>query len=1385
MQNKFFVIAALLLTMTGCALRDQHGEKPNSSPLYQVVPPALTKSIVAVADCAQLVNSTNKEVAAALDINVDMLATLRQFGQTDNSGVCVMPWDKRNELLLAYRKTIKNPNRQATRAASKEYIASWDADDNGKQPTSSQKIAADNARRAMAAKNATTNKNKAAGISPNQWTFLGPGNVGGRIRAIVFDPRNSNRFFIGSATGGVWITDNGGQTITPVVDFGGNIAIGSMAIDSVNPNNIYAGTGEYSTGFSGAGVVKSVDGGVTWNFLSSTSTDTSLNPSGADWVFTNRIQVHPTNASIVLAANSGGIYRSTNGGQAWVRVKTGVTLDLQIDPNNPANMVASGNGGFAYFSRDGGLTWTDAPKYFDNALRGRSSTARSEFAWSKSTPDLVYASVDNSDQTTGARGEIYKSEDGGATWTFLSSPKHLNQQGDYDNTIWVDPTNAQNIVTGGLDLYRSIDGGLNFTRISTWQSASPGQPQPHADHHQLVSPPNYSAANPVVYNGNDGGLYRSTNIFAAGPNGTTTWQNLNNELGVTQFYGGAGSVAAGGKLIGGTQDNGDLRFSAGTTWARVGGGDGGYAAVDPIDDNTYYGEYVYASIRRYGGAGGGYICTGILEGKKTEGSITYCGPNATERSNFITPFILDPNVRDRMLVGADSLWVSDDVRTVVAPVWRSIKPPVSVSGNSRYFINAIAVQNGNSDIIWVGHNASNTTGVPTGIFKTTNGQSATPTWINMTQPGMSTSAINRITIDPDNPNRVWVAYTGFSTNRLWVTDNGGTTWRSISAGLPAVTLHDVKRHPTQRDWLYVAAANGVYTSQDSGLTWTSTNDGPNSVRVRELFWYDQFTLVAVTFGRGFYKAATLPDTGLVSFQPVSYTVGEGAGNVTLLVQRIGSIASAASVRYASVVGTGAAAATAGEDFTAVSGTLSWAAGDGSTKTIVVPIIDDALAEQTETFSVLLSNAVGTTIGASSATVNITDNEAGVFPPNCVMPTTGWSTPAGATVGWQVATDSAAEGQCSLKNLPLIDGGTGAANVSRAQIQFSGNFVAGNVTFARRVSSEDTFDCLRFLIDGVQQNIGGQCSAIGGTGASGEVPWGNVSIPISAGMRTLTWSYEKDRDTVSGADSAWIDALVLPLAGGQPPVTPPTKPQFDYSDMWWAGSTESGWGMSIQQHANNVQFNALYVYDNTGRPVWYVMPGGTWSNNFTTYTGPIYQPTGAPLNNYNAASIVVGASPGTVTINFTGQNTATLTYTINGISGTKSISRQSFAAGTAPFVVNDLWWANTAENGWGINLAQQQGTIFAVWYTYALDGKATWLVMPGGAWNGNTYSGNLFTTTGAQWLGATFSASSVVATNVGTLSFDFANANAATMRYNLTAGPFQGTNQTKQIVRQGF
>lgn len=1032
--------------------------------------------------CSGVNTLSDEALAARLDITTLMVSKIKELANTDNAGVCTMAPEKRADVMVAYRNAFKNPDRKTFRAPSKEYIKSWDTDEFGQLPTTSSILQADTKRRSLMVDALTAGGAKAAGISASRWEAIGPGNIGGRVRSMLVDLRNPNRLIVGAASGGIWISDNAGASYRVVNDFMGNLAIGALAQDPNNPSVMYAGTGEYSAGLPGIGIFKSTDGGNTWSFLNSTSSDVN-----GDWSYTNRIAINPSNSNVLLAATWNGLYRSTDAGASWNKMNTLAirVLDVQIDPNNANNAVAGTDNGSMYYSRDAGQTWTRTEPLVTTRT-GRGNTARAEVAYARSTPNLVYISLDNNN------GDVWKSEDGGATWTFLSNPKHTNNQGDYDNAIWVSPIDSNHVVVGGLDLYRSLDGGVNFTKISTWQLGTPGQPQPHADHHVIVSGSNYSASNPVVYFGNDGGVYRSNDIFSANATGTSSWVNLVNDLGITQLYGGAGSRAAGGRIIGGTQDNGAIQFVGGTTWSRFAGGDGGFSAVDPVDDTYIYGEYVYGSIHRTIGNGNRvFICNGITEALKDTGGSTYCGPNATEETNFISPFILDPNNRNRMLVGANSLWVTNDVKAFT-PAWSVIKSPIA-AGSSRLFIRAVAVHQRDSNIIWVGHNGGQ-------VWKTDNGLAAQPAWTRVGASVLPASNVERVTIDPDNPNRVWVSLSGFTPNRIWQTDDGGTTWRSISSTLPAVTVHDLKRHPTQPNWLYAATANGIYTSENGGASWSTTNDGPASVRVRELFFYDPSTLIAATYGRGMWKT-----------------------------------------------------------------------------------------------------------------------------------------------------------------------------------------------------------------------------------------------------------------TVQGGGPA------------------------DYSDVWWAGAGENGWGMVVNQK-NQIQFVSFYVYDSAGKATWYALTGGTWNANFTSYSGAVYQPTSSSLTAYNAASFSAGPPVGNVTITYTSASTATLQYVINGQSGQKSLQRFVFGPpdNTPVLKVGDIWWGGTAQNGWGIAINQQNRTLFAAWYTYGADGKPVWYTLPGGTWSGNTYSGTLYTAQSSPWVGVNYNAASFAAIPVGTLSLAFTDANNANMTYTIN-----GVTQTKPITRLPF
>ncbi len=969
--------------------------------------------------------------------------------------------------------------RERGTAISIQYNLETEADELG-PPRVAQLLRAQEQRKALL-RPAPVTLEKAAGLQASQWQALGPSNVGGRVRSLAFDPRNPRRLLAGTASGGLWISPDAGNTWLVNNDFLPNLSVSTLVFDPQSPSTVYLGTGEASAGLVGAGVFKSGDGGTTWQLLVATNPD-----ANADWRFVNRLAVHPAQSQVLLAAvtnnslASGAIYRTADGGASWTRVAGMKALDIAFEPNNPSNAVAGLDDGTLAYSRDAGLTWTRTAALVP-APSGNNSTARAEIAFSRNQPGLVYASVDNN------KGEVWRSTDSGVHWQKVSNPQHLNKQGDYDNAIWVDPTDPNHLLVAGLDIYESRDGGATFAAVSDWKVSG----SPHADHHALVSPPDFGPANPMLMNGNDGGVYVASNVYAIS-NGALGygWANANNGLAVTQFYGGAGRTAAGGRIVGGSQDNGSLMLSNGV-WHAWNGGDGGLVAVDPANDQVVYGEYVYAALHRTldGGASRSYICSGITEALADEGGSFYCGASATKKANFIAPFVLDPTNSNRLLVGAASLWVTDNARGT--PTWRSIKAPL---GTADDFINAVAVHEGNGNVAWLGYNNGE-------VYRSVDASSAVPTFTRVGFGALPTRRVMRITIDRNNPNRVLVAFTGFVANNVWQTLDGGTTWSSITGNLPYAPVFDVKIHPSVGNWLYAATSVGVYTSEDGGANWSTTNEGPANIRVRELFWIDNTTLGAATYGRGMFKAT--------------------------------------------------------------------------------------------------------------------------------------------------------------------------------------------------------------------------------------------------------------------------------VAAGGP---------SNYQDLWWAGEQEDGWGMSLTQHGSMI-FGAMYIYDDAGNPLWVVMPGGTWNAAFTRFTGQLYIPSGTPFSSYDVSRFDGRASVGTATLDFTSASSATLSYTIQGRSGTKSMVRQPFNQPDATPVATygDLWWGGKAENGWGVAINQQYRTLFAVWYTYGADGKPIWYVVPGGAWtNASTYTGTAYRTSSSLWIGAAYDKTRLQSNVVGSVTFSFTDRDNAVMTYTI-----DGITQSKPITRQPF
>jgi hypothetical protein len=237
------------------------------------------------------------------------------------------------------------------------------------------------------------------------------------------------------------------------------------------------------------------------------------------------------------------------------------------------------------------------------------------------------------------------------------------------------------------------------------------------------------------------------------------------------------------------------------------------------------------------------------------------------------------------------------------------------------------------------------------------------------------------------------------------------------------------------------------------------------------------------------------------------------------------------------------------------------------------------------------------------------------------------------------------------------------------------------------------------------------------------------------------------------------------------------PGGPYQDLWWAGQAENGWGMTVIQHRDAL-FANFFVYDAQGKPIWYVMPSGSWNASRTAFTGSLYLPKGSPYGAYDVSRFNVGSAVGTATLTFANFNQATLDYTINGVTARKSISKLGFGPTVGAYTASlprpwdgDLWWGGVSQNGWGMALLKQYQTYFLLWYTYDANGDPTWFVMPkitgfGYAYSPNTWQGEVYRPEGPPWLGVPYDASRHRVVSMGTFLLKFEDPNSITFTYTL-------------------
>jgi photosystem II stability/assembly factor-like uncharacterized protein len=720
--------------------------------------------------------------------------------------------------------------------------------------------------------------------SPPVWTEIGPAPipngqtvttttaVSGRVISIAVHPTNPDIVYVGTASGGLYRSTNGGTTWTTMMDSAASLAIGSLAIAPSQPDTLYVGTGEQSfsaDSFFGVGLYR-----ITNASTASPTLAGPFNQNGAAAnVFTGRsisaIRVHPTDpATIFVSTSSGlagmggvlnptlpsrGVYRSTNATAASPTFEklTGLAAnanvavrDMIIDPANPdlliCNVVAAGGVGGIYRSTN---ATTAVPTFTQEEIFNSSSTSEltAEFAIRHGVGDpepVIYAATGN------LGGRVLMSVNSGDTWTQQIDNNFCTPQCFYDIAIAVDPTNAARVYLGGSP---ALPFGISTTSGTAFSTSANGL---HVDSHVIaVAPSNPS----VIYFGSDGGIYRSSNSG-------TSWNVLNNSgFRATQFMSIATHPTHHEFMIGGTQDNGTNMRETDADWLRVDGGDGGFTAIDQTAADTsnvrmYHTYFNAPDLMGYGTVGTVAQATSMswnFRGCQVANATTN-GITCTGSVLFYAPLVLGPGSPNTVYYGTDRLYRSIDNganHTVVSQAPITVGVPIS----------AITIAANNDNVRFVGL-------LDGGLFRVTDGST---TLVNVdsgnTIPNLY---IGRLLINPDNNDIAYVALAGFPTagQNIWKTTNflsASPTWTASGSGIPSIPVNALTFDPDDSNTVFAGTDIGVYMSSNGGVNWSPFGTGMPSVPVFGLEFNGpnngagKGPLRAATHGRGIWQV-TLP-----------------------------------------------------------------------------------------------------------------------------------------------------------------------------------------------------------------------------------------------------------------------------------------------------------------------------------------------------------------------------------------------------------------------------------------------------------------------------------------------------------------------------------------------
>jgi photosystem II stability/assembly factor-like uncharacterized protein len=612
----------------------------------------------------------------------------------------------------------------------------------------------------------------------------------GRATCIAFDPVNPQIMYVGAPIGGLWKTTDGGLTYAPLTDALPYVSVGSCVVDYTDGNTLYISVGDHQGWWNfSRGIYKSTDGGATWN------------ATGLSWQLSqgraiSKIEMDPFNNQILYAATSNGLYKTINGGTNWTIVHSGYHSDIEFEPGT-SNIYAAlhdyWGSSEVFRSTDGGATWTTLTNFAANYNWIR-------IAVTPANPAMlaVMCSINNR--------PLYLSYNYGATLNYVSDCPE-------GSVLFISPANAAVIYCGGVYVQKSTDSGVTWNAVTWWYN-NPPYPTVHADQRNMAMHPLHPD---TLYFCNDGGLYSYAET-------ADNWTELTNGFLTTQFYKISHSQTDPMMILGGTQDNGGrVRLSNGT-WRATNGGDAMEVAIDQGNNNIIYTTYIYGELYR--------------SMDRWVNDTYYCIsdniPGGTPNGSWVAPYMIDPSDNQTLVAGYDDVWRTTDR----GASWTQLSTNL-FNGST---MECLTVAASDPNVIWVS--------ADTGLKMTPD---LGNTWITLNNP--SNKIITSITINPNNTNEVWLTFGEYSANgKVYYSNNGGLTWSNWSTGLPNVAINCSVYENGSDDRIYIGTDAGVYTRDSLTATWTLVGTGMPNTAVTDLeIMYSAGKLRAGTYGRGIWE----------------------------------------------------------------------------------------------------------------------------------------------------------------------------------------------------------------------------------------------------------------------------------------------------------------------------------------------------------------------------------------------------------------------------------------------------------------------------------------------------------------------------------------------------